>query len=385
MDDILVPSLTEVVVVGAGLAGCAVACLLAEAGAQVVVLDAHSAVGRGWSGACHGVAGIGYADHPVRLVHSLGDETARALVGATIENLADLDEWGLFSRKGALTAALGAVEEPEIEATIEILERWGSPVQALSASEVRDRLGGTSFGPGFLDPRSGAVDPPAAVLAVAARAKAAGVTFLMNAIVHGSRDAGLETEVFGEMNGHSFCIRTDVVVMCGGVDSGRIEPFLADKLYPVRFQMQHLAGADATGVPPLSAQLSYLQMAPRPSGELVLGGCRWATPTLEVGERDATQLSPAVDARLTQVRSGALGGILGDAVVVGRSAGIMAFSCDGLPIVGPVPGRVQHIVCTGWNGRPWSHALRAARAIRDGLVHGRSEGYPSILSPQRFV
>jgi glycine/D-amino acid oxidase-like deaminating enzyme len=76
---------------------------------------------------------------------------------------------------------------------------------------------------------------------------------------------------------------------------------------------------------------------------------------------------------------------LTDVDVVDRWAGIMTFTCDGLPIVGPLPGRVQHISCLGFNGRPWSHAFRAAKAVRDGLMGGRSTGMPEILSPQRFV
>jgi glycine/D-amino acid oxidase-like deaminating enzyme len=179
-------------------------------------------------------------------------------------------------------------------------------------------------------------------------------------------------------------IKADVVIHAAGVAENQLDPFFGDKLYPVRFQMQRVRPTTEL-LPPFSAQLSYLQGAPRPDGSFVLGGCRWATPHLEAGESDPLVLSDVVDEKLNAIRGGLLTERLGDAEVLERYAGIMTFSCDGLPIVGPIPGRVGHLACVGWNGRPWSHALRAAVAIRDGLMTGRSTGWPDLLTPQRFV
>jgi len=382
-----VPAEADVAVLGGGLGGLAVAGLLALEGARVVVLEASDSIAHGWSGRHHGVAGLGLADHPIRLVRALGDTVARELMEWTAESLAMARERNLIWRHGALTAALGDVERDEIGPSVALLEKWGRTVEPLDASAVSARLGSDRFGPGWWDPLAGVIDPPHALGVVAQAAQAAGATVCLGARTRLTRDGHLETEVVGEQDGVGFVLRADVVVHCAGPAAAVLDPFFGDKVYPVRFQMQHLQsrhGGDLV-LPALSAQLSYIQGAPRPDGTYVLGGCRWATPHLEVGEADPTALSEAVDARLSQVREGALSDYLGEVDVIERSAGIMTFTCDGLPIVGPLPGRVQHISCLGFNGRPWSHALRAAQAVRDGLMDGRSHGMPAVLSPQRFV
>jgi len=380
-----VPKQANVAVLGGSLGGLAVAGMLAAEGADVVVLEAASKVGTGWSGRHHGVAGLGLADHPIRLVRSLGEPVARALVEWTAESLALAAGRGLLWTDGVLTAALGEVEVDEIDLSIGLLRKWGRSVEALDARQVAERLGSDRFGPGWVDPGAGAVDADLGVRQVAEGAVGEGAVVCCGARVQLTRDGAPETEVVGEQDGEPFVLKADVVVHCAGAAAAVLDPFFGDKVYPVRFQMQHLQRRDGgrIALPALSSQLSYLQGAPRPDGTYVLGGCRWATPHLEVGEADPSTLSEAVDTRLSSVREGLLG--LTDVDVIGRRAGIMTFTCDGLPIVGPLPGRVQHIACLGFNGRPWSHALRAAQAVRDGLMDGRSTGMPDLLSPQRFV
>lgn len=379
------PEAADVVVLGGGLAGLACAALLAEEGAHVVVVERQPTGSLGFSARTHGAVGIGYADHPIRLTRSLGEDVARALVQSSVESVALVREWGLLRGDGLLTAALGATEEPEMALSIELLGRWGHTVEPLDATAVADRLDATGFGSGWWDPQGGWLDPQSAVAVVAERARAAGAQIVHGATVTHTRDGRPETEVHGHTTTGPFMLRADVVVHAAGMSENQLDPFFGDKLYPVRFQMQHIRLATPGHPPALSSQLSYVQGAPRTDGSYVLGGCRWATPHLEAGEADPFALSDAVDGKLEAVRTGLLGSALGPGEVVGRSAGIMTFTCDGLPIVGPLPGRVGHLACLGWNGRPWSHALRAATAIRDGLMTGRSGGWPELLTPQRFV
>ena len=81
------PEAADVVVLGGGLAGSACAALLAEEGAKVVLLERAPSQGLGFSGRTHGVVGLGYADHPIRLSRSLGEEVAAGLVRCSAENL----------------------------------------------------------------------------------------------------------------------------------------------------------------------------------------------------------------------------------------------------------------------------------------------------------
>ena len=381
-----VPESADVAVIGGGLAGLCVAAMLAECDARVVVLERMPSGSRGFSAHTHGAVGLGYADHPIRLVRSLGEDVARALVQCSSESLALLRERGWLEGSGLLTASLGATEHDEIGLSIELLQRWGLTVEPWSDARVGETLGGTGFGPGWFDPRGGWLDPAAAVARAHDWATRVGARVVHGTIVSHTRDGRPETVVCGTLGDEPFELKADIVVHAAGIAERDLDPFFVDKLFPVRFQMQRVQLPDARPAPlPFCAQLSYLQCAPRADGTVVLGGCRWATPHLEAGEADPETLSDAVDEKLSAVRTGLLKECFGESQVVGRSAGIMTFTCDGLPIVGPLPGRVGHLACLGWNGRPWSHALRAAAAIRDGLMTGRSTGWPDLLTPQRFV
>ena len=76
---------------------------------------------------------------------------------------------------------------------------------------------------------------------------------------------------------------------------------------------------------------------------------------------------------------------LAGAEVSHRWAWIQDHSCDGLPLVGPLPGDPRLVACTGFNGNLTGLPVRAARAVVDGLLAGRSAGAPRLLSPTRMV
>jgi glycine/D-amino acid oxidase-like deaminating enzyme len=91
-------------------------------------------------------------------------------------------------------------------------------------------------------------------------------------------------------------------------------------------------------------------------------------------------LSPAVDEKLHTML-----GRLWPGIVATRSwAGIAAFTCDGLPLVGPLPGHPRQVACVGYGGADWSFALRAGQAVADGLLTGETQGLPARFSPARF-
>ena len=110
----MVPESADVAVLGGGLAGLAVASLLAEADARVVGLERMPEGSQGFSARTHGAVGLGYADHPIRLVRSLGEDIARELVQCSAESLAMLRARGWLQGEGLLTASLGATEHDEI-------------------------------------------------------------------------------------------------------------------------------------------------------------------------------------------------------------------------------------------------------------------------------
>ena len=180
-------------------------------------------------------------------------------------------------------------------------------------------------------------------------------------------------------------MESELIVLTGGYELARLDPWFGDKLTPVRTQLLATAPGALSPLPHgFSAQLGYLFGRSNPDGRLVLGGCRWATPHLETWETDDTVIVDLVDDRL-QAALRRHFPAAAEARVTHRWTGIMTFGCDALPIVGPLPGRARLATCVAFNGRPWSLALRCARALADGLLTGRPEGLPTMMRSDRFL
>jgi glycine/D-amino acid oxidase-like deaminating enzyme len=129
--------------------------------------------------------------------------------------------------------------------------------------------------------------------------------------------------------------------------------------------------------------MGYAVWRQRADGAIVASGCRWASPHLEEGETEPVVVD-GVQARV----EGVLREHFPDLATVAierRWATIETTTCDGLPIVGPIPGRPRRIACAGWHGNGPGFAVRAARAVADGLLFGRPEGVPACLLPGRFL
>ena len=115
-----------------------------------------------------------------------------------------------------------------------------------------------------------------------------------------------------------------------------------------------------------------------------MGGCRWATPHLEVGESDQTVIVAEIDQKL---HSAALqyGPKLATAPTEYRWTAIMGFSCDGLPLVGPLPGRNDMLACCGFHEQTTTMGLRSAELIVQGLLEGSQPRIPTRFQPMRFL
>ncbi|MFZ5480100.1 MAG: FAD-dependent oxidoreductase [Myxococcota bacterium] len=152
------------------------------------------------------------------------------------------------------------------------------------------------------------------------------------------------------------------------------DAWIADKVMPVRWQSLRLAG------PSLARPLVTRQTTVIYAGGLDALGARWATPHLEVGETEPDP-SPAVSAMLERLArqdfpdAGPPGG---------ARAGIVAEACDGLPVVGPVPGRPREVACVGFGALGLALLWRCAESVARGLCEGDDPEVPAALRSGRF-
>jgi glycine/D-amino acid oxidase-like deaminating enzyme len=174
----------------------------------------------------------------------------------------------------------------------------------------------------------------------------------------------------------------DAVVLAAEAWSPAVHEYFEDKITPVR---EHGLITAPTALPlyeGIRGQHGWFAARVDVGGRLVARGARWATPHMEVGERDETP-SPKVIERLEALVRARFPSVAA-VPVVDRWAWIEAATCDGLPIVGPIPGSARFVSCVGFGGSA-GMAVRAARAVADGLLGGRAPGVPASFGADRFV
>ncbi len=147
------------------------------------------------------------------------------------------------------------------------------------------------------------------------------------------------------------------------------EPWLLDKVMPVRWQSIEVRA----GLPSISRSGSVLTSEGR------MWGARWATPHLEVGETEPVP-NPVVTAMLSRLAE--QDGIALDSGT--PVAGIVFDSCDGLPIVGAIPGRPREAVICGFGVAGRTYLPLAVDHLVGSMLAGNAPALPSCLGTARF-
>jgi glycine/D-amino acid oxidase-like deaminating enzyme len=173
-------------------------------------------------------------------------------------------------------------------------------------------------------------------------------------------------------------IRAEVVVYAAGHALAALDPTFDDKVFPVR---EEALLADYDGPPmPVRAGWGYTFFRATKEGVLA-GGCRWAAPSMGVGAR-TTDTDPKVQGRIeAAVRKH----LPAAGAVTRRWAWLDTYTCDGLPIVGPLPGSARRIACTGFCGNDAGLAPASAASVADGLLGSGQPDVPRCLAASRFV
>jgi glycine oxidase len=318
---------SDVVVIGGGTMGCAVARVLARAGASVTVLE-RAVPGAEASSAAAGIIGAqGEADSPGPFLdlclysRSLYQGWADALRSETGVDVGYLRS-GLLHVAHAEPEARILISRVEKQAALglraEVLDR--KEVLALEPGVHPRVLGGVWF------EEDGQVDPRRLVRALALSAQAGGARFHTGAvarrILH-ERGRVVGVDVDGEV------IPAGAVVLAAGAWSSLVPGGLLPEraVKPARGQILALDTR-----PPVLRAVVYSSegyVVPRPDGTVLVGS------TLEmVGFKKAVTASGL--AALTRIATG-IAPALGEAEVTGMWSGFRPHTDDLLPLLGPTP------------------------------------------------
>src|SRR3954469_23823478 len=364
----------DIIVVGAGIVGCAVAYELASRGASVEMVDERPP-GMGATQASAGVLapyieashGGPFLDLTVR---SLGlfdrfVERVRTDSGVAIS----------YQRTGTLDAAFDAAELRALQATADSLTRLNVPASMLDAKAtaaeepaLAERAVGALLieSHGFVD----AVELTRA-LAVAARRKGA-------QLIEGSRVrniSGRQGDIVVETNRGS--LTSNAVVLCAGSWSGGIAVdgvHATVPVRPVRGQLLHLAWPGTPLRRVTWSRRCYL--VPWEDGTLLVGAT-----VEEAGFDERTTVAGVrglLDAVSDVIPSSHNAGFLGARV------GLRPATADDLPVIGASAVVPNLMYATGHYRNGVLLAPLTAMLVADAMLDNRVDPQLALVSPARF-
>jgi glycine oxidase len=322
----------DVVVVGGGVIGCAVAWFLAREGVSVTLLEREDVACQASGAAAGMLLPYGESDTPGTFL--AWGQRGLAAFPALCDELREAG--GIdpeFEASGALHVATHAQAESRLRSRLGAVSdaglEWLDPRAARDAeSSLRDDVRGALW-----SPREAHVRSPLLTRAYAAAAEALGARIERGVVVsallcEGARSVGVDTS--------RGAFPAGAVVLCGGAWTPQLAPFELP-IEPIRGQIASLDNPS----PPLRHIVleDEVYLVPKRDGSLVVG---------------ATEERRGFDCRVTAVgvagllaSACALAPRLGDTGFRGAWAGLRPATPDRLPFIGAAPHREGLFVAAG--------------------------------------
>ncbi|MCB9797235.1 MAG: FAD-dependent oxidoreductase [Alphaproteobacteria bacterium] len=372
----------DVLVIGAGLCGAATALRLAREGVQVALLEARQ-VATAATGRNAGFILQGTAERYDRAVALLGRTRAREVHAWTVENHRRIAETqraeGIdcdYQRRGSLQLAGSEIEEAELRASAALLREDGFDAELWEQAQLPEVHRARGHRMGVFVPGDGELNPALFVRGVVEAAERLGAR-----VFEGSAVLGLDAATPGDVRAHTARgeVRAQAAVVAVNAYVGDLLPALADKVDPVRGQMLGTAPLPIRFDIPVYANHGYDYWRQDSQGRLALGGWRNLDPDTERGVDE--RLNDDIQARMSAFVADSFPGL--DVAITHRWAGIMGFSRDGLPLVGPAPGVGGAAVGCGFTGHGFGFAFLAGEALAELVLEGQHP-FCEAFDPRRF-
>lgn len=361
----------DVIIVGAGIAGCACACEFAEAGVHVAILE------RGSPGGGATAAGMGHIvvmdDSPAQLALTHYARTLWQQLRAQLPPSVEYEE------RGTLWIAVDDAEMAQVHAKRATCANAGVrsevlDVRALAEAEpqLRDGLAGA-----LLVPEDAVLYPPAAAAHLLQAAQRAGTQFIHGEVA--SAGGGAVSLSDGTT------LASDHIVIATGADC-TIFPWLR-----IQKRKGHLIITDRYPgfIQHQLVELSYLKSAhsttadsvafniqPRSTGQLLIGSSRQYGQ--EDTAADATVIASMLDRACHYVPQ------LASLHATRVWTGFRAATSDKLPLIGPTHDPTLYLLA-GFEGLGITTAPAAARLLVDQLLARQSVIDVSPYLPQRMA
>lgn len=363
----------DIVIIGAGIVGAACAAELARAGLRIAVIEADT------PGSSATAAGMGHI-----VVMDEGD----AQLALTRYSQLLWDALAApnpapheYQRCGTLWVAADADELDEVAHKRDVYASAGVPCEILDADalyahepNLRPGLVG-----GLLVPGDSVVYPPRTAALLLEGTRSQGVTLIAGRAVQLEQD--------GVCLADGRWVRADAIVLANGIRALELAPEL-----PMRAKKGHLAITDRYPgfVRHQLIELGYVKNAHAAEGDSVAFNVQpRSTGQVLIGSsRQFDNLDRAIDMPMLQrMLAAACAYMPGLAAlsVVRVWTGVRAATADGLPLIGPHPGRSGMWLATGHEGLGITTSLGTAKLLAAQMLNERAELDPTPYLPARVA
>jgi glycine oxidase len=364
----------DVIVIGAGIIGCAAAHALQSAGARVQVIDSRR-VGLGASQASAGVLAPYIEGHRSSELRTLGRRSLD-LYDDFIARVGEASGRTIpYGRDGTLEVAFEDDELTRFAGTADALHREGLDASFLDGDAVRSvepTVSNAARG-GLLIGIHGFVSVPDLTEALATAAVRSGAQFRLGARVAAIRESDGRPTV--DTDAGSFA--ADQVVLAAGSWSGQIAvtPIASVPVKPIRGQLLHLTWQDTQ---PIRHVLwsSECYMVPWPNGRVLVGAtvedAGFDERATAAGVRDLLEAACALVPQLWQASFGHV------------RVGLRPASPDGLPLIGRSATMPGLLYATGHYRNGVLLAPLTAALVKNIVFDDGDDPSLAALSPSRF-
>ena len=371
---------SEVVVIGGGMVGAAVAYRLAERGVRPTLVDAGEP-GRGTSASSF--AWLNSASKEPRPYHDLN--VAGMAEHAALAREFPAAPW--YHPSGGLRWATTAAGHDELRRHAARLRAWDYPVESLDLARVtRELEPGLALDPAAVEevwytPAEGWVDAPTLIAALLDAARRRGGAIRTHAAVTGIELTG--GQVAGVQVTDGARLAADAVVIAAGPRSGDVAALAGVEL-PVE-RVPGLLAISAPVMPPLRHVCHAPDVAfrPDPSGGLVMGHAESLDQTI-TADTPLEPPPPACEELLA--RTAPFFPAVTRAGLAPRGAariGVRPIPADGVSIAGQVPSVSGLYVAVTHSGVTLGPLL--GRLVADELATGQPPPQLAPFRPDRFA
>jgi len=370
---------TEVVIIGGGVIGCAIAYFLRKRGIGVTVLERGEIGAQASSAAAGLLAPLGPLSGPGSLADLLLGSFA--LFPDLVTELEDASGIRVeYERTGALRTVRNAKRVAILRKRMEEWQPLGLQMYWLSGDEARQRepLLAPDICGAIYAPEESQVRAPLLVKAFAQAATRLGAVFYGHREINGIQRHG--TKVTGVYTSEGETIACGHLVIAAGAWAARCGDWLGFELpvSPLRGQILSLRQA---GLPfPLLRHIIFgeaIYLAPKEDGTIVVGATKE-----EVGF-DAHVTADGVIRLLESAMK--LAPMLRKSAVEALWAGLRPKTPDGQPILGAAPNWENVTLATGHNSVGVLLSAITGQSVAEFVATGRSPGVIAPFAPARFT